>query len=166
MRGHEFICYIYNNLKGNVIYQLFGRSVILFNIKKGWCNLSICSFSHCSLIQANRKPQYDLPNIWQWFLQDFAFFFSICILISQAIAQPNFLDHFCLDNRVTTQATVTTMQASITSSPPSPPTQKLTMGSTIFRTAKILTKYMHLDFVEEMLSQIFAVVASITLRIF
>ena len=86
MRGHEFICYIYNNLKGNVIYQLFGRSVILFNIKKGWCNLSICSFSRCSLIQANRKPQYDLPNIWQWFLQDFAFFFSICILISQAIA--------------------------------------------------------------------------------
>jgi hypothetical protein len=54
----------------------------------------------------------------------------------------------------------------MTSSSPSPPTLKLTMGSTIPLTAKILTKYLPLGFVEDMSTQMFAVVASITLRLF
>jgi hypothetical protein len=45
----------------------------------------------------------------------------------------------------------------MTSSSPSPPTLKLTMGSTIPLTAKTLTKYLRLGFVEEMSTQMFAV---------
>ena len=67
---------------------------------------------------------------------------------------------------VTTQATVPTKQTSIESSTPSLPTLKLTMGSTIFLMAKAPTKFIQLDFVEEMSTQIFALVASRTLQIF
>ena len=67
---------------------------------------------------------------------------------------------------VTTQATVPTKQTSINSSPPFLPTLKLTMGSTIFLMANTLTKYIQLDFVEEMLYRIIAVVALITPQIF
>jgi len=55
-------------------------------------------------------------------------------------------------------------QTSITFSPPSLLTPKPTTDSTIPLTAKTLTKRTQLDFVEVMLTQMFAVVASITLR--
>jgi hypothetical protein len=58
-------------------------------------------------------------------------------------------------------------QTSITSSPLSPPTLKIiTTGSTIRLMVKTLTKCMQSDFVEEISSQMFAVVASTTPQIF
>ena len=61
--------------------------------------------------------------------------------------------------QVPTPVMVPKKKTSSNSYPPSTQTPKLITVSTIPHLAKILTKYMRLDFVEEMLSQMIAMVA-------
>jgi hypothetical protein len=83
---------------------------------------------------------------------------AICWLnIAQAIASSAFLQYLlCVD-----KANLNHLLSCLSSN-----TEIMTTGSTIRLMVKTLTKYMQSDFVEEMSSQMFAIVASTTPQIF
>jgi hypothetical protein len=91
------------------------------------------------------------------------FLSAILILIVQAIAQLPLLSYYCLnDNGNYTNNSI--YETNLNQLLSSTPTQKLIMASIIPLMAKTPMKYMQLDFVEEILSQMFVVVALRTLR--